>query len=51
VHNGELAKQYQVSLASTRKECPSKLGITYRWSKCFVLGWKYCCIVGLVQLR
>jgi len=28
VHNGELAKKYQVS-PSTRKECPSKLGVMY----------------------
>jgi len=26
--NGELAKKYQVS-PSTRKECPTKLGVTY----------------------
>jgi len=28
MHNGELAKKYQVSL-STRKECPTKLGVMY----------------------
>jgi len=29
VHNGELAKQYQVSLALTRKGCPAKVDVTY----------------------
>jgi len=28
VHNSELAKKYQVS-PSTRKECPTKLGLIY----------------------
>jgi len=28
VHNGELAKTYEISL-STRKECPRKLGVMY----------------------
>jgi len=28
VHNDELAKTYQVS-PSTRKECPTKLGVMY----------------------
>jgi len=28
VHNGELAKKYQVS-PSRRKECPTKLGVMY----------------------
>jgi len=50
MHNGELAKKYQVS-PSTRKECPTKLGVMYLWSKCFTLGWKRCCMVGLVKLK
>jgi len=29
MHNGELAKKYQVSPALTRKECPATLGGTY----------------------
>jgi len=28
MHNGELAKKYQVS-SSTRKECPTKLGVMH----------------------
>jgi len=28
VYNGELGKKYQVS-PSTRKECPTKLGVMY----------------------
>jgi len=28
MHNGELAKKYQVS-PSTRQECPTKLGVMY----------------------
>jgi len=28
MHNGELAKRYQVS-PPTRKECPTKLGVMY----------------------
>jgi len=28
MHNGELAKKYQVS-PSTRKECPTKLDVMY----------------------
>jgi len=28
MHNGELAKKYQVS-SSTQKECPTKLGVMY----------------------
>jgi len=50
MHNGELAKKYQSS-PLTRKECPTKLGAMYLQSKCFALGWKRCCIVGLVQLK
>jgi len=50
MHNGELAKKYQVS-PSTRKECSAKLGVMYLQSKYFALGWKHCCIVGLVELR
>jgi len=49
MHNGELAKKYQVSL-STRKECPTKLSVMYLESKYFALGWKHCCIVRLVKL-
>jgi len=29
MHNGELAKKYQVSPALTRKECLAKPGFTY----------------------
>jgi len=29
MHNGELAKKYQVSHL-TRKECPTKLGVMYQ---------------------
>jgi len=29
MHNGELAKKYQVSYL-TRKECPTKLGVMYQ---------------------
>jgi len=50
MHNGELARKYQVSPALTRKESPAKLGVTYMSSKYFALGWKHCCIVGLVKL-
>jgi len=50
MHYGELAKKYQVS-PSTRRECRTKLGVMYLWSKCFALGWKQCCIVGLVKLK
>jgi len=50
MHNDELAKKQHVSL-STRNECPTKRGVTYLWSKCFALGWKHCCIVGLVKLK
>jgi len=32
MHNGELAKKYQFS-HSTRKECPTKLGV-YLWCIC-----------------
>jgi len=28
MHNGELERKYQVS-TSTRKECPTKLGVMY----------------------
>jgi len=28
MHNGELSKKYEVS-PSTRKECPTKLGVMY----------------------
>jgi len=41
-----LAKKYQVSL----KEFTEKLGVMYLQSKYFALGWKHCCIVGLVKL-
>jgi len=50
VYKGELAKMYQVS-HETRKECPTKLGVMHLQSKCFALGWKHCCIVGLVKLK
>jgi len=50
MHYGELAKKYQVS-PSTRRECRTKPGVMYLWSKCFALGWKQCCIVGLVKLK
>jgi len=50
MRNGELAKKYQVS-PLTRKECPTKLGVMCLQSKCFALGWKHFCIVGLVQLK
>jgi len=50
MHNGELAKRYQDS-PSTRKECSTKLGMMYLQSKYFALGWKHCCIVGLVKLK
>jgi len=29
MHNGVLAKKYQVSPTLTRKECPARLGVTY----------------------
>jgi len=51
MHTGELAKNGQVSPAITRKECPAKLGVMHLQSKCFALGWKHCCILGLVKLR
>jgi len=44
MHNGELAKKYQVA-PSTRKECATKLRVMYLQSKCCALGWKHCCIV------
>jgi len=50
VHNGELTKTYLVP-PSTRKECLRKLSVMYLLSKCFALGWKHCCIVGLVKLK
>jgi len=50
MHNGELANKHQVS-PSTRKECPTKFGVMYLQNKCFALGWKYCCIVGLVKTQ
>jgi len=50
VQNGELAKNYQVSLL-TRKECSTKLGVMYLQSKCFAHRWKQCCIVGLVKVK
>jgi len=50
MHNGELAKKYQVS-PLTRKECATKLGVTYLQSRCVALGWKHCCIVCLVKLK
>jgi len=50
MRNGELAKKCQVSL-STRKGCLTKLGAMYLWSKYFALGWKHCCIVGLVKVK
>jgi len=45
-----LAKKYQVS-PLTRKKCPTKLGVMYLQSKSFALGWKHCCIVGLVKCK
>jgi len=50
MHNGELAKRYQDS-PSKRKECSTELGMMYLQSKCSALGWKNCCIVGLVKLK
>jgi len=50
MHNRELAKKYQVSPLA-RNECPTKLGVRYLHSKCFALGWKRCCIVGLVKVK
>jgi len=44
MHNGELAKKYQVA-PLTRKECATKLRVMYLQSKCCALGWKHCCIV------
>jgi len=39
MHNGELAKKYQVS-PSTRKECPTKLGVQmfHTWMKTLLDG-------------
>jgi len=34
-----------------RRECLTKSGVMYLWSKCFALGWKHCCIEGLVKLK
>jgi len=50
MHNGESAKKHQVS-PSTRKECPTKRDVMYLYRKCFALGWKRCCIAGLVKLK
>jgi len=50
MHNRELAKNYKVS-PLTRKECSTKLGMMYLWSKCFALRWKHCCIVGFVKVK
>jgi len=50
MHNGELAKNYQVSPLA-RKECSTKLGVMYLQSKCFALRWKHCCIVGLGKVK
>jgi len=40
MHNGELAKKFQVSPALTRKECLAKPGVTYLLSKCFATWMK-----------
>jgi len=45
-----IGKKDEVS-PSTRKECPTKLGVIHLQCKCFALGWKHCCIVGLVKLK
>jgi len=36
---------------STRKECPTKLGLMHLQSKCFALQWKHCHTVGSVKLK